>query len=82
MPIRQVLLLLALAVSTAIAVEKPNIVFVFSDDQASWSVSANPDAHPLANTPSMDRLIQGGANLVNSFTVTPVCSPSRGAFSY
>ncbi|MCM8524917.1 MAG: sulfatase-like hydrolase/transferase [Lentisphaeraceae bacterium] len=61
------------------AAEKPNIIFVFSDDQASWSVSANPDAHPNANTPNMDKMIRGGANLINSFTITPVCSPSRAA---
>ena len=62
-----------------VAAEKPNIIFVFSDDQASWSVSANPDAHPNANTPNMDKMIRGGANLINSFTITPVCSPSRAA---
>ena len=61
----------------AVAAEKPNIVFVFTDDQASWSVSGNPDAHPNANTPHMDKLIKSGANLINSFTTTPVCSPSR-----
>ena len=64
---------------SVLGAEKPNIIFVFSDDQASWSVSANPDAHPNANTPNMDKLIRSGANLVNSFTITPVCSPSRAA---
>jgi len=59
------------------ATSKPNILFVFTDDQASWTISAH--GHPHAKTPHMDRLIREGANLVNSFTVTPVCSPSRAS---
>jgi uncharacterized sulfatase len=35
--------------------------------------------HPHAKTPNMDRLVREGAYLVNAFTVTPVCSPSRAA---
>lgn len=52
----------------------PNIVFVYTDDQAPWALGlVNPDAH----TPNMDRLFQEGACLTNSFVTTPVCSPSR-----
>lgn len=68
------------ALSAAAAKSKrPNILFVFTDDQATFTVSGHPDAHPHANTPNMVRLIKEGANLLNSFTVTPVCSPSRGS---
>lgn len=59
------------------AATKPNILFVFTDDQAIFTVSSS--GHPHAQTPNMDRLVDEGANLVNSFTVTPVCSPSRAS---
>ncbi len=53
----------------------PNIVFIFTDDQAPWALGAS--GHPHASTPHMDRLVREGAYLVNAFTTTPVCSPSR-----
>ncbi len=59
------------------AAEKPNIVFLFTDDQAPWALGAA--GHPLLKTPHMDRLAKEGAYLPNSFTVTPVCSPSRAS---
>ena len=58
------------------ASEPPNIIFLFTDDQAAWAVGAN-DAQ--AKTPHMDRLFREGAHLHNAFTVTPVCSPSRAS---
>jgi uncharacterized sulfatase len=54
---------------------RPNIVFVYTDDQAPWAVGVS--GHPHARTPNMDRLFESGAYLVNAFTTTPVCSPSR-----
>lgn len=61
----------------SLAAERPNILFVFTDDQAPWAVGVA--GHPLAKTPHMDELFRGGAYLPNSFTVTPVCSPSRAS---
>jgi arylsulfatase A-like enzyme len=59
----------------AVAAERPNILFLFTDDQAPWALGLS--GHPHAKTPNMDRLFKSGAYLVNSFSVTPVCSPSR-----
>lgn len=56
---------------------RPNILFLFTDDQAPWALQAS--GHPHAVTPNMDSLIQEGAYLTNAFTVTPVCSPSRAS---
>ena len=56
--------------------EAPNIIFILTDDQAEWAVGVN---HPQARTPHMDRLFREGAHFENSFTVTPVCSPSRAS---
>ena len=54
---------------------RPNIVFVYTDDQAPTAIgiSGNPDLR----TPRMDQLCRDGARLVNAFVTTPVCSPSR-----
>jgi arylsulfatase A-like enzyme len=56
---------------------RPNIVFLYTDDQARWAMGAygNPDIR----TPHLDRLARRGAIFRNAFTVTPVCSPSRAA---
>jgi uncharacterized sulfatase len=53
----------------------PNILFVYTDDQATWAVGAygNSDAH----TPSIDRIAQEGALFERAFVTTPVCSPAR-----
>ncbi|GJM30435.1 MAG: N-acetylgalactosamine-6-sulfatase [Cyclobacteriaceae bacterium] len=55
-------------------VEPPNIIVIFSDDQAQWTVGAygNKDV----STPNMDRLAVEGMMFTNGFT-KPVCSPSR-----
>lgn len=57
--------------------QRPNILFVYTDDQAPWALSAS--GHPHAVTPNIDRLFRQGGYLVNAFTTTPVCSPSRAA---
>ena len=56
---------------------RPNIVFLYTDDQAQWAMGAygNRDI----KTPNLDRLARSGAIFHNAFTVTPVCSPSRAA---
>lgn len=56
---------------------RPNILFILTDDQAPWALGLS--GHPHAKTPHMDRLFRQGAYLTNSFTVTPVCSPSRAS---
>ena len=57
--------------------KKPNIIFIYSDDQALWTLgfSGNFNAH----TPNLDRLAHEGAFLKNSFVTTPVCSPARAS---
>ncbi len=55
--------------------QRPNILFVYTDDQGPWALGASGNAQ--AHTPNMDRLAAEGAYLTNSFVTTPVCSPSR-----
>jgi choline-sulfatase len=55
--------------------DRPNILFVYTDDQAPWALGAagNRQAH----TPNLDRFFNDGVRFSNSFVTTPVCSPSR-----
>ena len=71
------LLALIVAALPLAAAERPNILFIFTDDQAPWALGRS--GHPYAHTPHLDELFERGAYLTNSFTVTPVCSPSRAS---
>ena len=71
------LLALVLAALPLAAADRPNILFLFTDDQAPWALGRS--GHPYAKTPHLDELFERGAYLTNSFTVTPVCSPSRAS---
>jgi len=53
----------------------PNIVFIYTDDQAPFAVNAAGDQRFI--TPHIDRIFHEGAHLKNSFVTTPVCSPAR-----
>ena len=67
----------SMAYSTA-AAERPNILFIFSDDHAVNAISAYDG--PLAGvapTPNIDRLASEGAVFVNSFCANSICGPSR-----
>jgi choline-sulfatase len=59
----------------ALAEDRPNIIFIYTDDQAACAVGAAGDKRFV--TPHLDRIVGEGAHLTNSFTTTPVCSPSR-----
>jgi len=67
--------LVSLSATFLQAAERPNVLFIFTDDQAPWALGLS--GHPYAKTPNLDGLFRDGAYLVNSFTTTPVCSPSR-----
>lgn len=71
------LLFCLLSAVSAKAADPPNIVFIFTDDQAPWALGLTE--HPYADTPNIDKLFQRGAYFPNAFTVTPVCSPSRAS---
>lgn len=64
--------------SRADANERPNILFLFSDDHAVKSISAY--GGPLAKvapTPNIDRIAKEGAVFLNSFCANSICGPSR-----
>ncbi len=71
-------LCLALVVAPAMAAERPNILFIFTDDHAphaigaydGWLKSVNP-------TPNIDQLATQGMVFENSFCTNSICGPSR-----
>lgn len=69
---------LASASALAAEPERPNIVFVITDDQRWDQLGCN--GHPVLQTPHIDRLAREGANFSNFFVCTPLCSPSRASF--
>lgn len=58
--------------------EKPNIVFILSDDQGPWAAGCYGNSE--IRTPNLDRLAETGIRFENFFVASPVCSPSRATF--
>ena len=76
MRISALTLIVCLGITTEVLLaDQPNIVFVFTDDQA--PTAAGFGGNTQLKTPNMDRIAGEGAVLRNSFVVTPVCNPSR-----
>lgn len=73
-----ILALLAAPGSARCEENRPNILFLFSDDHAIKSISAygGPLAE-VAPTPNIDRLAREGAVFLNSFCANSICGPSR-----
>ncbi len=63
---------------SALAAQRPNILFLFSDDHALNAISAyGGRLADVAPTPSIDRLAEEGAIFENSFVANSICGPSR-----
>lgn len=75
------LLFVLFASSMLCAAERPNIVFIFSDDHASHAISAYRDLHQdkpfLIDTPNLDRIANEGMRFDNCFCTNSICGPSR-----
>lgn len=58
--------------------DRPNILFIFSDDHAVNAISANGGSlAEVAPTPNIDRIANEGAWFRNSFCANSICGPSR-----
>ncbi len=69
-----------LLASTAFGAEqRPNVLFLFTDDQRADAVGAFD--HPVLKTPHLDSLVASGCTIKNAYclgsNVGAVCSPSR-----
>src|SRR6266540_810474 len=73
-------LLLAALVCTAViapatTADRPNIIFIMSDDHAAHAIGAYGSR--VNQTPNIDRLAREGMLLRNVFVTNSICTPSR-----
>ncbi|MBS1661554.1 MAG: sulfatase [Bacteroidetes bacterium] len=57
--------------------QRPNIIFILSDDHAYQAISAYGSR--LAETPNIDRIARGGALFTRAMVTNSICGPSRAS---
>src|SRR5699024_420473 len=57
-------------------VDRPNILFIFTDDQSHRTVSSYEASLPFASTPHIDRLASEGIRFTDAY-VGAWCQPAR-----
>jgi len=70
-------LLAVVASGVTQAADRPNIVFIFTDDHACQSIGAY--GSKINKTPNIDRIASEGMLFVNSFCTNSICGPSRAS---
>lgn len=75
--VKHIACLSLLSTSMAHAAERPNIIYIFTDQHTAnaMSCAGNPDLH----TPNLDRLAAAGIMFQNAYCAAPLSGPSRGA---
>lgn len=66
-----------LAACSALAADKPNVVFIISDDLGSQSLGCY--GNKQCKSPNIDALAKRGTRFTRTYTQYPVCGPSRAA---
>lgn len=71
--------LVCLGISTvaALSAERPNILFIMSDDHAAHALSCYGSR--INQTPQLDRIARDGMRFGNCFAVNSICTPSRAS---
>jgi len=64
-------------IAPAPAADRPNIIFIMSDDHAAHAIGAYGSR--INETPNLDRLAREGAILTRVFATNAICTPSRAA---
>lgn len=73
----RLLVVLLLTALPAFAADRPNILFIMTDDHASHAISAYGSG--INQTPNLDRLAREGMRFDRCFVVNSICTPSRAA---
>ncbi|MBC8407067.1 MAG: sulfatase-like hydrolase/transferase [Planctomycetes bacterium] len=75
--LRLLILAIALAsfLASAAAGQRPNIIFILSDDHRADVLGCA--GHPVVKTPNIDMLAQAGVRYSNAFVTTSICAASR-----
>jgi arylsulfatase A-like enzyme len=69
-----------LAAAQAADRPRPNILWLMADEYRADAMHCA--GHPMVKTPNLDRIAREGVRFATTYTVSPVCSPSRAsAFS-
>jgi N-acetylglucosamine-6-sulfatase len=58
--------------------KRPNILFILGDNHHFQTMGCT--GHPFIQTPGMDQIAREGILFTNTFSPTPLCSPSRASF--
>jgi len=86
MNFRLLLVSLALLPALARAADRPNFLFIYTDDQRWDALSVvqreqgERGRFPWFQTPNLDRLAREGVRFRNAFVTMALCAPSRAAF--
>lgn len=70
-----ILSMFAIELSSLAAAERPNIVFLFSDDQTIGAVGCYRNKDVI--TPNLDKLASDGVRFANHYDTTSICMASR-----
>ena len=70
------LLYLLLVCGSVGAAEKPNVLFIMSDD---LNVALSGYGHPECKTPNLDEFAKTGTSFTRAFCQFPLCAPSRAS---
>jgi N-sulfoglucosamine sulfohydrolase len=73
------LLLLLLALPVSAAVQRPNIVWIFTEDMNNWMGCYGDNTVP---TPNIDRLAANGIRFDRAYMPAGVCSATRSAIAF
>lgn len=60
--------------------DKPNVLFIISDDLTATSVSSYENT--LSHTPNIDKLASEGTRFTRAYSQYPVCGPSRASLMF
>lgn len=74
------LVVLCALIASAQDRERPNILFIISDDLTTTAISSYEN--PASHTPNIDRLAAEGVKYTHAYTQYPVCGPSRASFMF
>ena len=75
MKIIQTLLVSLMGCATLLAAEKPNIIFILSDDVAQGDLGCY--GQKLIQTPNLDRMATEGTRYTQAYCGSSICAPSR-----
>lgn len=74
---KKILVICLLFISWEINAQKPNILFIVSDD---LNTQIGPYLDIEDHTPNLDRLAEQGVRFTNAYCQYPICGPSRASF--